>query len=76
MPALRVAPAAMWILIVVTFIGGSAWGPTVSMQEFTSKPRCEAAKAEVLKAIAYMGQTNLTGGAPRREMVRAACQEK
>lgn len=65
-----------FVLIVVTYLGGSAWGPAVSFAEFSTQARCEAAKAEVLRAVEHMNGSNLRGVGTQREIVRAACQEK
>lgn len=65
------------ILIVITYLGGSAWGPQISQQEYSDATRCAAAKQVVLTAIAEMNKSNLIGGAPRfRELVRAECVTK
>lgn len=63
----------MYILIVITYLGGSAWGPTVTMQEFVSQVRCEAAKNVVLDTVTDMNKSNLAGGRSMRDIVTAKC---
>lgn len=66
----------MYILIVITYLGGSAWGPAVSMQEYTSQARCEAAKTVVLDTVTEMNKSNLAGGHSLREIITAKCVPK
>lgn len=62
------------ILIVVTYLGGSAWGPQVTMQTFSSQAACESGKTTVLAMIDELNKTNLTGGQPHfRDLVKAIC---
>lgn len=63
----------MYILIVITYLGGSAWGPAVSMQELSSQASCEAAKISVLDAVAAMNKSNLAGGRSMRDIITAKC---
>lgn len=66
-----------FILIVVTYLGGSAWGPQISQQEYTDSEKCAAAKQIVLDTIDMMNKSNLVGGTPHfRELVRAECVTK
>lgn len=67
---------AAYILIVISYLGGSAWGPQVSMQELTSKARCEDAKMVVIEGVNEMNKTNLAGGSSRRDIIKAECIQK
>jgi hypothetical protein len=66
----------MYILIIITYLGGSAWGPQVSMQEFSSKNSCASARTLVMKMTDEMNKTNLAGGTSRREIISAECIKK
>ncbi|TFW06147.1 hypothetical protein E4K72_10500 [Oxalobacteraceae bacterium OM1] len=61
------------VLIVITVLGGSAWGPVVSMAAFASAARCDAARIKVLQAIDDVNRTNPLGGTARRQIVSAQC---
>lgn len=65
-----------YILIVITYLGGSAWGPSVSMQEFTSEASCAAGKMLVLQITDEMNKSNLAGGTSRRDIIKAECIKK
>lgn len=67
---------AAYILIVISYLGGSAWGPQVSMQELSNKDRCEEAKMVVLEGVKEMNKTNLAGGSSRRDIIKAECIQK
>jgi hypothetical protein len=66
----------MYTLIIITYLGGSAWGPQVSMQEFSSKNSCASARTLVMKMTDEMNKTNLAGGTSRREIISAECIKK
>lgn len=66
----------MYILIIITYLGGSAWGPQVSMQEFSSKNSCASARTLVTKRTGEMNKTNLAGGTSRRDIINAECTKK
>lgn len=54
----------MYWLVVVTFLGGNAWGPMV---ESTAMPNAEACKQvgiEVASSILAVAKTNLVGVTP------------
>lgn len=66
-----------FILVVVTYLGGSAWGPQVTMQEFSSQSTCAAGKNEVMKSVELLNASNLIGGQARfRKIVTASCIKK
>lgn len=78
------------ILVVVTFMAGTAWGPTVTMTPASSMEACGALRWEVARQIANTARTNVTGGASvskdgeelmvvagttgTREMARLSCR--
>ena len=80
----------MAVLVVITFLAGSSWGPAVSMTPTSSGEACGALKWEVARQIANVGRTNVTGGASvmkdgedpmvfagaqgTREMARLSCK--
>lgn len=66
----------MYVLIVITYLGGSAWGPVVSMQEFASKQNCIAAKSAVVEQYNALASSNVAGGVSRRDVVNASCVPK
>lgn len=66
----------MYILIIITYLGGSAWGPQVSMQEFSTKKSCVSARNLVMKITDEMNKTNLAGGTSRRDIISAECIKK
>lgn len=66
----------MYVLIVMTFLGESAWGPNTSMHDFTSQKRCQQAKILTLKMNNEMSKSNLAGGTSRREIIRVECIKK
>lgn len=66
----------MYILIVITYLGGSAWGPAVTMQEISNQARCEAARTVVLDTVTAMNKSNLAGGRSMREIITAKCVPK
>jgi hypothetical protein len=66
-----------FVLIVITYLGGSAWGPQISQQEYTDAKKCAAAKQIVLDTITELSKSNLVGGSPHfRQIVRAECVQK
>ncbi len=65
-----------YVLIVISYLGRSAFGPQVSMQEFSSLARCGGAQTAVLLAVDRMNQSNFLGGVSRREILSAECAVK
>lgn len=51
------------ILIVVTFIAGSTWGPVVTMTPTAGEKACSALSEAVARQIANAAKTNVAGGA-------------
>lgn len=51
------------VLVVITFLAGVSWGPTVSITPATGAEACGALKWEVARQIANTGRTNVAGGA-------------
>ena len=51
------------ILVVVTFMAGTTWGPTVTMTPTSSAEACAALRWEVARQISAVARTNLQGGA-------------
>lgn len=49
------------ILVVVTFLAGTAWGPTVTMAPTSGAEACGALRWEVARQIANAARTNVTG---------------
>jgi hypothetical protein len=66
----------MYVLIIITYLGGSAWGPHVAMQEFTTQSSCDNALKVALNAIDSLNKTNLISGRSSREIVHAECVKK
>ena len=62
-----------YVLIVVTYLGGNAWGPQVSMQAFTSQEVCGQAKVTLYQTVERMNQSNLRWGTTQRELLAADC---
>lgn len=50
------------ILVVVTFLAGSTWGPVITMTPTSSAESCGALKLEMAKQIADAAKTNVQGG--------------
>ncbi|WP_151638096.1 MULTISPECIES: hypothetical protein [Noviherbaspirillum] len=66
-----------YVLIVMTFLGGSgAWDPTVSIQEFSTQPRCEQAKEAILATFEEMNKINTLGRPTYRQILSAECKPK
>lgn len=68
--------SAAYVLITMSFLGGSAWGPTISQQEYTSKEACDSARETVMQMQEEMNKTNLAGGRSLRETLQARCVKK
>lgn len=66
----------MFVLIVITYLGGATWGPQVSMQEFTTELRCVEALRITLDMTDKLKQANSGGGSDRREVMKAECIRK
>jgi hypothetical protein len=45
----------MYVLIVVSWLGGAVQGATISMQEFSSAERCEAVRQTLLEYVKARG---------------------
>ncbi|WP_192805283.1 hypothetical protein [Noviherbaspirillum aerium] len=66
-----------YVLIVMTFLGGTGtWGPTVSMQEFSTQPRCDQAKDAILGTFEDMSKTNMLGRTSFRQILLAEWKPK
>jgi hypothetical protein len=66
-----------FILTVVTYLAGSAWGPQVAFTELSSRESCEARKQELFAMVNELNKTNLIGGRPHgRELIVAKCAKK
>lgn len=69
--------SAAYILVAITYIGGSAWGPLTSMQEFSSKSACENGKQTIISMVDDLNKTNLAGGKTHsRELIKTECVKK
>lgn len=66
----------MYILIIVTYLGGYAAGPNVSMQEYSSEESCTAAKERTLVMIDGLLQANLQTYRPLQKNATAECVKK
>lgn len=66
----------LFILTIVTYLGGSAWGPQVSVVPgFETLAKCKKAEAEVHRLIDELNKTNIAGGAPHmRQIVKTSCK--
>lgn len=62
-----------WILISMTFLGGSAWGPQIAMGAFETKALCEAGAKATHEMFASMSKTNIAGGRSQRDILSARC---
>ncbi|MGZ9709256.1 hypothetical protein ACXX82_00245 [Glaciimonas sp. GNP009] len=63
-----------FILIVATYLGGSSWGPQISMQQFSNAAACENGKVAVMAMVEDLNKTNLLGGqAHFRDIASARC---
>lgn len=51
------------ILVVVAFIAGATWGPTVTMTPVSNAKACEKLRGEVAWQIASIRQKNVQSGA-------------
>jgi hypothetical protein len=66
----------MYILILITYLGGASWGPQVSMQEFSSYESCLSAQKVAVGMIDEMNKTNLINGHSFRQIVSGECVKK
>jgi hypothetical protein len=72
-----------WLLVIVTYMGGNAWGPIVQTQQLSSKSQCEIAAKAVIEQVDEMSKTNATAtgqtknGATElgRKVVTAKCKD-
>ena len=51
------------ILVVVTFVAGASWGPSVTMTPTSSAEACGLLRWQVARQIANAARTNVHGGA-------------
>jgi hypothetical protein len=65
--------AMNWILITMTFLGGSAWGPGVTMGAFETRALCEAGSKATTAMFDEMSKTNLRGGRSQRDILSTKC---
>lgn len=65
---------AVYILTVVTYLNGSAWGSTVAFHDFKSLKACETHKKVVLKMNEEAAEAN-TYGQPRTLRIVAHCDK-
>jgi len=79
------------ILVVVTFLAGSTWGPVITMTPTVNAESCGALKWEIARQITNTARTNVQGGASiskqdddllvvagsqgTREMARLSCKQ-
>jgi hypothetical protein len=66
----------MYILIVVTYLGGYAAGPQVSFQELSSLAACSLAKDRTLTMIDGLLQANLQTYRSMQKSASAECVKK
>lgn len=78
------------ILVVVTFLAGATWGPTVTTTPISNDKACEKLKWDLAWQISNVAQTNtqggvnvvkdgellkvVTGGAAARQMATLICR--
>ena len=53
--------ASSSLLIIVTFLAGSAWWPQISTQSFSSPQACETAMNAVAEIVLTAAKTNVNG---------------
>lgn len=71
----------IWLLVIVTYMGGNAPGPVVHTHEFKNIRQCEAAALAVVSQVDAASSSNATapgqteGGITRmgRQVVSAKC---
>lgn len=66
----------MYILIIVTYLGGYAAGPNVVMQEYSSAENCSYAQEKTIAMIDSLLQANLQTNRPARKSAAAECIKK
>ncbi|HJV74797.1 MAG TPA: hypothetical protein VJ654_11290 [Noviherbaspirillum sp.] len=62
-----------YVLIVMTYLGGASWGPTVAMERFGSEALCRSAAKQIVAQLETMNQSNLAGGQARRDILSTRC---
>lgn len=67
---------AIYILTVVTFLRGSAWGPTVSFVEKSSHEECEKHKKVLLETVKEITDENTNPGGFRPASIKVRCDKK
>ena len=53
--------ASSSLLIIVTFLAGSAWGPQISTQSFSTHQACETAMNAIAEIVLTAAKTNVNG---------------
>lgn len=66
----------MYILIIVTYLGGYAAGPAVTMQEYSSSDSCFVGKEKAMAMIDGLIQANLQAYRPLQRSASAECVKK
>lgn len=66
----------MYILIIVTYLGGYAAGPQISMQEFSSSESCNTARVKAIAMTDAMLQANLQSYRGVEKSAAAECTKK
>jgi hypothetical protein len=66
----------MYILLIITYLGGYAAGPTLSMQEYSSAKSCFIAKEKAMSMIDELLQANLQTYRPISKSASAECVRK
>lgn len=66
----------VYILTIVTYLGGSAWGPQVQVvPNLPSEKACRTAEKEVHALIDELNKSNIAGGKTHmREIVKTSCR--
>ncbi len=73
---LRSPKALMYILILITYLGGYAAGPQAAMQEFSTLESCVVARNKALAMIDELIQSNLQTYRPLQKSASAECVKK
>lgn len=66
----------MYILIIVTYLGGYAAGPNIAMQEYSSSESCFIAKESAMSMITGLLQANLQTYRTVKKSASAECVKK
>jgi hypothetical protein len=73
---LKSPKALMYILILITYLGGYAAGPQAAMQEFSTPESCVVARDKALAMIDGLLQANLQTYRGVHKSVSAECVKK